>query len=278
MDTLRHLNSKGRTSFLAKHAIALALTLSLGITHATAGELLKLPTRNGATSDAYLDSSSTTPPWVIVLFAGDDGAMNLTDSGPTRLKGNFLIRTASYWTQSGDATAIFDAPSDNASGMNDVFRLSADGAQDIAVVVAELRKRYPNAKVALIGTSRGTISVGNVLKRNPALADAYVLTSPVTNAGGGQAGLSGLSWEGNKARVLMLSNEHDGCFVSPFSGAKRVANSNGFDFVAVSSSEGGGSRKAECGANSPHGYLGIEQQVLDTINGWLNGKPVAAQP
>jgi predicted esterase len=140
------------------------------------------------------------------------------------------------------------------------------------VTVAELRKRYPNAKVALVGTSRGTITVGNVLKRHPELADAFVLTSPVTQASRGQSGLSGLSWTGNKARVLVLSNENDGCQVSPAGAAKQIAEENGFDFISVSSSVGGGDRKSDCKAQSPHGFLSIEPKVLDSIAGWLNNK------
>jgi hypothetical protein len=238
----------------------------------SAAELLELPTRPGVTQSVFLVSASASPSWVVALFAGDDGNVSVSGSGPTRMQGNFVVRTASYWADHGDAYAIFDAPSDNAGGMQDVFRLSADASTDVGVTVAELRKRYPNAKVALVGTSRGTITVGNVLKRHPELADAFVLTSPVTQASRGQSGLSGLSWTGNKARVLVLSNENDGCQVSPAGAAKQIAEENGFDFISVSSSVGGGDRKSDCKAQSPHGFLSIEPKVLDSIAGWLNNK------
>ena len=240
---------------------------------ASAAELLQLPTRPGVTQRVFLASASASPSWVVLLFAGDDGNVSVLGSGPTRMQGNFVVRTASYWTDHGDAYAIFDAPSDNAGGMPDVFRLGADTVTDVGGAVSELRKRYPGAKVALLGTSRGTITVGNALKRQPGLADAFVLTSPVTQANHGQAGLSGLSWKGNKARVLVLSNEHDGCQVSPPDAAKRMAEENGFDFITVSSSMGDGDRKSDCKSQSPHGFLGIETTVLDSINGWLNKNP-----
>jgi pimeloyl-ACP methyl ester carboxylesterase len=257
-----------------KIMIAALLGAALSV-QAGAGELLKLPSREGVTQTAFLEAPSATPSWVVVLFAGDDGAVALTDNGPTRMLGNFLVRTAAYWREVGEATAVFDAPSDNAAGMRDTFRLGKDATQDVEAVVQALRQRYPAAHIALVGTSRGTITVGNVLKRNPGIADAFVLTSPVTVSHKGNSGLSGLDWEGNKARVLVLSNDNDACFVSPFSGAKRMAQRNGFDFVAVSSSQGGGDQKSDCGAKSPHGFLGIERQVLDDIHDWLNGKPVA---
>lgn len=232
---------------------------------AAAGELIDLPTRPGVTQGVYFDSASAHPSWVLILFAGGDGRIALAQSGARRA-GNFVIKTAPYWIRSGQAAVMFDTPSDQDSGMDDAFRLSQQAAQDISAAVAAARQRYPGAKVALLSTSRGTITVGNVLKRDPALADAYILTSPVTQAHRGQPGLSAMKWPGNKARVLVVSNEHDGCFVSPFGAAKSMAAANGFDFIAASSSA---ARGDQCGPKSPHGYLGIEGSVLDAIRKWL---------
>ena len=234
---------------------------------AAAGELIELATRPGVTQAVYFDSTSPHPSWVLILFPGGDGRLALAQSGPRRANGNFVIKTARYWIDAWQATAMFDAPSDHAAtGMGDPFRLSRNAVQDIAAAVAAARQRYPGAKVALLSTSRGTITVGNVLKRDPALADAYILTSPVTQAHRTQLGLSGMSWPGNKARVLVVANEQDGCFVSPFGAAKTMAAANGFDFIAASSSAATGD---QCGPKSPHGYLGIENPVLDAIGKWL---------
>ena len=259
--------------------LAAALSLSAGAlaAPASAAELVTLATRSGVTDSVFVNAPAAAPAWVVVLFAGDDGSVALSEAGPARLQGNFVVRSAPYWPAHGEAYAIVDAPSDNADGMRDTFRLSAEASLDIEKIVAALRGRYPAAKIALLGTSRGTVTVGNVLKRHPELADAFVLTSPVTQANRSQPGLSGLGWEGNKARVLVVSNEHDGCEVSPFDSAKQLAARNGFDFIAVSSSQGGGNRQADCKAQSPHGFLGIEQRVLDDIDAWLDGRPAPAR-
>lgn len=247
-----------------------------------AAGLVSLPTRPGVTQSLYLEPPPATPgapapAWIAVLFAGDDGALALAADGPGRMKGNFVIRTRSYWPAAGMVAAAFDAPSDSASGMGDGFRLSDAHAQDVALAVAWLRLKYPSSRIALVGTSRGTISVGNVLRQNPHLADAYVLTSPVTIAGRGGPGLSGVSWTPSGARVLVLANRNDGCAVSPFWSAQKVAQANGFDFIAVASDAGETRMPGACGAHSPHGYLGIESSVLDAITGWLRGAAVPAQ-
>ncbi|HXZ08086.1 MAG TPA: hypothetical protein VEI25_08510, partial [Paraburkholderia sp.] len=209
--------------------------LACGITTAqaaNAGELVQLPVRDQQTQSVYLEQPSAPPRWVVILYAGDDGAVGLNNSGPTALRGNFLLRTASYWTAAGDAAAIFDAPSDQSSGMDDAFRLGEAHAKDIHAVIAALRQRFPSAKIALIGTSRGTISVGNALKRAPHDADAYVLTSPVTIAFRGQAGLSGMRWDVGTTPVLVVSNENDACRVSPFNAAHALADDSRLQFLA----------------------------------------------
>jgi len=262
----------------------LALTFML-MSHAA--ELVSIPTRSGVTQSIYIEASPSASPsatvatpgpsWLAVLFAGDDGAVDLKNDGPARNQGNFLIRSRSYWSGAGEVSAVFDTPSDYAGGMDDSFRLGDAHLQDVAAVVEVLRKKYPSAKIALVGTSRGSISVGNILKRNPHLADAYVMTSPVTVAGRGGPGLAGVSWEHGLARVLVLSNRGDGCVVSPFWSAQKMAEANGFDFIAVSSDGGDTRMPGACKASSPHGYLGIETQVLDAINAWLNGAAAPAK-
>jgi pimeloyl-ACP methyl ester carboxylesterase len=226
----------------------------------------------------YVETSTATPSWVVVLFAGNDGALHLSANGPTTLRGNFLIRTASYWAQKGDAAVLIDTPSDHVNGVDDEFRLGTDALTDVEAAVAALRKRFPSSKIALVGTSRGTVSVGNALERNPGLADAFVLTSPVSIASGGQPGVSGLIADGRKAQVLVVSNRHDACPAALFDGAERLAGRNHFDLIAVASTEGGGNRHADCNGRSPHGFLGIEDEVLGDIDRWLAASVNPAPP
>lgn len=242
------------------------------------GELVNLPSRDGVTQGIYIETRTDNPPWVIVLFGGNEGALHLSADGPATLKGNFLIRTARYWVKQGDAAVLVDTPSDYANGIDDGFRLGKDSFSDTEAVVKALRQRFPMSKVALVGTSRGTVSVGNALMRDPGVANAFVLTSPVSIAQRGKAGVSGLDADGTKVRVLVISNQHDACPVASFYGGKRLAERNHFEFVAVDSSDGGGDKQADCGGHSPHGFLGIELQVLGAINGWLNNdQPPATQ-
>lgn len=236
---------------------------------APSGELVNVPSRDGVTQRMYVETSTATPAWVVILFAGDDGALHLGVNGPTTLMGNFLVRTASYWVRKGDAAVLIDTPSDHANGVDDAFRLGEDALRDVEAAVDALRQRFPAARIALVGTSRGTVSVGNVLERRPGVADAFVLTSPVSLARNGQAGLSGLNVDGTKSRVLVVSNRRDACPPAEFSAAASLAGKNHFDLIAVESTAGGGSSRRNCGGRSPHGFSGIEDEVLGDIDSWL---------
>ncbi|MEA3119713.1 MAG: hypothetical protein QOI13_2983 [Paraburkholderia sp.] len=232
---------------------------------------MTLPSRDGVTQSIYVQSPSDNPPWIVVLFGGNDGALHLSAGGAITLTGNCLIRTAEFWVNHGDAAVLIDKPSDNADGVDDSFRPGKDSFTDTATIVRALRQRFPSSKIALVGTSRGTVSVGNAIESILIMAGAFVLTSPVSIARRRNVGLSGMHVDGTKYRVLVVSNQHDACPASPLYGGKRLAERNHFDFIAVDSAEGGGSVQADCGGHSPHGFLGIEDAVL-AINGWLTGQ------
>jgi pimeloyl-ACP methyl ester carboxylesterase len=258
----------------------LAALAFAGVAHAAPverGDLVSLPTRAGVTQGIFIASSSPHPPWVVVLFGGAEGALGLGAGGATALQGNFLIRSAQYWVSHGWAAVLVDTPSDKARGVDGDFRLSAESFTDTQAIVAALRQRFPGSRIALVGTSAGTVSVGNALQRKPGLADAYVLTSPLAVARRGNTGISRLDADGAKYPVLVVSNQSDSCPASLSYAAKDLANRDHFDLVLVDSTRGGGDKNVQCGGRSPHGFLGIEGQVLDDIGNWLNGRPPAGR-
>jgi hypothetical protein len=151
--------------------------------------------------------------------------------------------------------ALVDTPSDHPNGVDDTFRLSKESFTDTQAVVAALRQRFLNSKLALVATSAGNMSMGNALDRDPTLADAFVLMSPVTVPRKGSSSLAFGSAKSAKYRVLIVSNVDDGCVSPPAFSGKRFAKQNEFEYVEVESSEGAGDRDSQCSAHSPHGLL-----------------------
>src|SRR6266704_3136170 len=108
---------------LLKFIVAAAL---LGATayspSATAVEVIAVPTRSRVTQSFYLTEPAGPPAASLVLFPGGDG--KLRGYGPANLrKGNFLVRSRDLFAAQGFTVAVMDAPSDEASGMGDDFRV-----------------------------------------------------------------------------------------------------------------------------------------------------------
>jgi hypothetical protein len=258
--------------------VALTLAMSIYANPLDHGDLMTFTTRDGVTQSIFIESPAANPAWVVVLFGGTPGALHLDATGATTLKGNFLIRSARHWIERGDAVVLVDTPSDHEQGADDLFRRSKESFADTQAVVAKVRERFPAAKLALVGTSAGTVLVGNALERDPNLADAFVLTSPVTvSRKGGGATIADLDVDGSAHRVLVVSNRGDQCVSSPAYAGKRLAERNHYAYVEVDSTEGEGDLSTRCGGHSPHGFLGIETEVLGAIHGWLQGEPQPAQ-
>lgn len=224
---------------------------------ARAQERIDVPTRPGVIEPVYLTVASK-PAGTVVLFPGGSGIVST-------LRNNFLLRVAPKFVEQGFTVAVVDTPSDQPGGMGWQFRAGLEHAKDIAAIVAMLKVRSP-APVWLVGTSRGSVSAGNgaAAVGAPGIA-GVVLTSSVW-----QRGMLPIAAERIKVPVLIVHNKDDGRGESPFGGTEafraRLIGSPEARMVAVS---GGTLRSDPCQALSPHGYYGIEDQVVPPIIAWI---------
>ena len=212
------------------------------------------------------------PRAAVILFAGDNGYIGLTENGEqTNLQGNFLARSRSLFVKQGLIAVLVDMPSDVSSQGASSYRTSADQAQDAAMIMEFVRKQW-HVPVALVGTSRGTISAANTAARlERGNANALVVTSTVTqtskktNGTIYDAGLSRIS-----IPVLIFHNEQDACKVSPYSGVqglqRALKSAPRKDIISLSHGDAIGDA---CQGMSAHGYLGVEDQAVLTIANWI---------
>lgn len=235
-----------------------------------AEEIVQLQTRPGVTQP-YLLSVEPDQKYaaVALLFPGGAGIVGLRDRGIPARNTNFVVRTRSLYLKRGIATAVVDVPSD-LHGMSDVFRSSKAHADDVGAIVDDVKKRFPDAKVYLIGTSRGTISAGYAGAALSSRITGVVLTASLFNPSKHGAGLSNFDFRSIKVPVLFVHHRQDGCTYTPYSGAQRL----GSQFPLISVSGGDPPRSDPCDALSYHGFLGLEEPVVEAISAWLFGKSV----
>ena len=256
--------------------LALAAFLHAWLLAAHAQELVTVSTRDGVTQSYLLEAPSHPPHALAVLFPGGGGNIRLRhEAGDIRFSpNNLLVRSRHEFVTRGIAAAVMDAPSDRQSGMDDNFRSGRAHQDDVRAVIADLSRRYPAIPVFLVGTSRGTVSAAHVARAFGSGVAGTVLTASVFRPSGrraqhGGAGLSGFDFASIKSRLLLVHHRSDGCSVTPYHEARRLADR----FSLISVSGGKPAVSAPCEALSEHGFLGREAEVVEAIVNWMLSKP-----
>ncbi|HEY1363687.1 MAG TPA: hypothetical protein VGF60_15700 [Xanthobacteraceae bacterium] len=226
----------------------------------------------------------------VILFAGGNGLLNLQpdDAITTGLSQNFLVRSRAKFAQKGLFVALVDTPNQVAILGN--VRLSADYAADMASVIQEVRSHIAKGKVWLVGTSSGTISAANIAARLPHVflrpppvsptkinlrrPDGIVLTSTQTTIVPGVCGRTVFDTDLSAINipVLVVSHQSDACGCSPPTSASNViaALNQAASKQSISFTGGGPPQDSDpCEALTFHGFLGVEDAVVDAIADWI---------
>jgi len=249
---------------------------------ARAQEIVDLPTRPGVTQSYFLARAPREPRAVAVLFPGAGGHLHLRSEGgrPRFEQGNFLVRSRLEFINRDVVAAIIEAPSDQKKGwgMTDEFRLGEAHFTDVSAVVADLRARFPDLPVFLVGTSRGSVSAAALGARFGPQISGVVLTSALFRATGPRSaepgpGLSRFDFAAIKAPVLFVHHREDRCAVTPYGDAKALAGT----YPLISVSGGKPATSVACEAFSAHGYLGKEPETVEEIVHWMLKRPFKSE-
>lgn len=252
-------------------AVAVAFLSVANAAFAAEEEVVKVATRPGV-EQAFFFAAPAKPSAAAILFPGGDGRVDLGKiaAGKFLDRGNFLVRARNFFVADGVAVAIVGVASDLSSGHTAVSRFGADHARDIDGVVAYLKTRA-RVPVWLVGTSAGTESAASVGIALGGKIAGVVLTSSVTGNSKMHTSVLSLGLEKIAAPVLVVAHRNDACFITPPSGAERIASaSTASPRKRVLYFEGGDPpRSNPCQALSPHGFIGIEKEVVAAIAAFI---------
>ncbi len=208
------------------------------------------------------------PVATIVMLPGGAGNVGLEQDGDIRHGENFVIRTRALWAARGYAVAIPDTiDRKNLRGLRSSPAYA--GLVEDLVAFAHARAAGP---VYLLGTSQGSIAAMNgAAHARPGALAGVVLTESVSRLG--HSGETVFSADPQDVRVpaLVVANQDDRCDVAPPQDAPRIgAAMTHSPSVQVLKVSGDRDRSGKpCGSLSPHGYYGIEPQVIDGIDRWM---------
>ncbi len=245
----------------------LSLILFLpSVATAVADSFHDIATRDSVTVSVALMEASKDATATVILFSGGNGRLRL-NRGQERLNRNvnFLIRSRHLFAAEGFDTISMDVPSDRSDGLTG-FRTTEDHAADIAAVIAWARHRVARP-VWLVGTSRGTLSAANGAARlglGGRGPDGIVLTASVTEASkDSKETVYETPYRDIRGPVVVVHHRDDECYVTPLRGARALAEKLKAELIEVSG--GLPPRSKPCRAQSAHGFLGIEEDVVGRI-------------
>lgn len=254
-----------RHSDWAVSAVVVALAWA---TPLAAEQIVSLDTRAGVTQSFVLLEPRGQAVATVVLLAGGNGFIR-NRRNPERLNNNFLVRSRDLFAARGLRVVIPDVPSDRREDGLYRWRDSTEHRADLAAVVRWLRARG-DSPVWLVGTSRGAVSAAYAGAH--VAADGVVLTSSVTRPARRDPSNAMDAPLGRiKAPVLIASHRRDGCVVTPPGDGEALKRAlTAAPSVEIMLFDGGDPPRSEpCQAMSEHGFLGIEETVVDAIAGWI---------
>jgi hypothetical protein len=251
-----------RGSFRAFCLIAMALTRAAGPAAA-----------QGIVQDVggaqVLYSGPANPRATAFVFAGGDGTVAFNSAGQiTHMGNNFLIRTRPQWEAQGLAYVTLASP----SSLLGQRHLPAY-AQTIGRAVDFARSRA-NVPVWLVGTSMGSIAAANGAAHLPGRVAGVALTSSVAAPNRNGESVFDSDLGAIAVPALIVANRGDTCpsagpgFAPQILAALTRAPRKEIIYV-----ESHLVQSDPCEALSPHGYLGIEADVVQRIADWVRAAP-----
>ncbi|MBV8888202.1 MAG: alpha/beta hydrolase [Alphaproteobacteria bacterium] len=241
--------------------------IAMGLSWPAAAQAIvaDLPLGNG-NNERVLLIAAPQPRATVVLLPGGDGLIEIGAGGDVDRGGNFLVRTRNAWAQHG-ISALIVGPMNGNSLLG--IRHTPGYAAALAAAI-DLARSRANAPVWLIGTSQGSTAAANGAAHLPGRVAGVVLTSSVTQPNRSGETVFDADPGAITVPALVVSNQNDTCVASPPGDGNRIlaalARAPRREFVLVASNQ---SRGDPCEAFSPHGFLGIEDQVVQRIAEWI---------
>jgi hypothetical protein len=244
---------------------SIALTFFAIVTQA--GELIKLPTREGITTNILWHETPDAKVTVLILPGGGGGFGRVENGLPT--SGNFLVRTSQLWINEGFNYAVFGKPTDM-DDLDYADRVSEKHLLDLKATVKFLKSKS-SAPIYVVGTSRGTISTAHLLVNDTelALAGGVVTSSVVSFKKTGALPKQDL----NKIKVPVLVYHHSGdaCdLCKPHEVPNIVSGLKNSPIKKLMMVSGGSGASGDvCAGQHYHGFIGMEAEAVRTIAEWI---------
>ncbi len=192
-------------------------------------------------------AAGTAPKFVVILFPGGSGIVDprIEDGRLVYgFRGNFLVRSRRHLVDADFATVTTN---------------STSSPERIQAVLDDLKRRYPEARVYVMGTSAGTNATMDLAEYLSDKVAGMIHTASMNR-------IRNLDAKRYRNRHLVVHHKADACRWTTFFDARASHERYGNEFIAM---EGGNSVGEDCEARAYHGFNGIERETIDAIKQWI---------
>lgn len=245
--------------------------------------LIELETRrykNGSATQKFIFIKSENPVASVILFEGGRGLLELTETDgkphPTLNKFGFLARNRELIAKHNLNVALIDSPSDLPQGLLQINRVNDRHVMDIKAVIKYL-KNESNVPVWLMAMSNSPLSAVTVATNSKEEIAGIIFASIRT--------YFPFKWKIHKkfpnglvdladkieVPTLFVHHKYDKCKNhSPFKVKEVKEAMINCPKVDLLYFQGGKfPQEPDCWPRSPHGFFGIEDQVIENVAGFI---------
>lgn len=215
------------------------------------------------------------PTVLVVLLPGHPSVVRpiMVENGKVtkmNLSGNFLLRARRQLINNDIATLIVDCRDSSAIGDEcpESYMASKDRFDDLSLIVKEARKKFLNIKkVWLLSTSFGTVTSSHIPKEKFNEYAGIIHTSTINNSQK-YSTQYGVKYDEIKVPQLFVHHINDACTVSRYDGIAQISEKFKMPLYTITGDKKRVDEKISadpCNAFSPHGFKGVEVQVMQLI-------------
>jgi dienelactone hydrolase len=236
------------------------------------------PVKPEVKTDAQSTSTEAAPADIVFFFPGAEGRVRSARGGVSNHNPAGRPSTMGLLAESLGMVVAIGLPTDQSSGISTQWRLGPEHSGDAGAVIDSFSKRYPQARITLVGMSNGgrsVTAVANAIVRRgaPKLHSVVVMASmpEAINADVMQAILAA------RLPVMVMHHKRDSCLPYRFmeSAVKQFEKSVVWLGTDDSRAPTVSPFNRDCAPGSAHVFGGREEWAYGAIAEWVKTGGIA---
>jgi hypothetical protein len=246
--------------------------------HVLVAQVAEVVSAANATGSKAEQQRASAPSDIVFFFPGAEGRVRPAREGISNHNPNGRPSTMGLLAESLGLAVAIGLPSDQTGGISTQWRLGAEHLADADAVIDTFTKRYPKARITLVGMSNGGRSVtavaNAIVRRGAPKLHGVVVMSSMPEAINKDVMLPIIE---ARVPVLVMHHKRDSCLPYRFMESATKQYEKGLVWVGTDDVRAPtvSPFNRDCGSGSAHVFGGREEWAYGTIAEWIKTGAIA---